>query len=153
MSIPSIAGNTTQETISYYLKSKRPQVCVLNVGMLDANIDFGSNQSLSSTTIIPDGLFRENIVRFISLLQRSCQNVIWVTLHGVVESQDIKTTNCQLQRWNRIVLDFLSERNFNNVYVVDVWEASVRSDFVSNLILGKKFHSQLARLFVAAMLN
>ena len=153
MSIPSIAGNTTQETISYYLKSKRPQVCVLNVGMLDANIDFGSNQSIPSTTIIPDELFRDNMARFISLLQRSCQNVIWVTLHAVVETSTLKTSNCQLQRWNRIILDFLSKRNFSNVYVVDVWKASVQSDFVTNLKLGKKFHSQLARLFVAAMLS
>jgi hypothetical protein len=151
VSVPSVAGNTTQETTAYYLRSKRPQVCVLHTGMLDATIPFVDTTS-SDSTMMPDAIFHDNMGRFISLLQRSCSNVIWVTLHAVVESDEIVQTNCQLRRWNNGVLEFLERNRFNNVYIVDVWEKSLRTDFVTNLKVGKKFYSQLARLFVAVML-
>jgi hypothetical protein len=145
VSIPTLVTNTTQETVAYYLKSQLPEVCVVSVGLLDAMI----HPPVSQSTFI------HNMDRYIGLLQRVCRNVVWISIPVIVEDPTVipQTRNCQLLQWNNAVVAKLQERNYKNVYVLDVWEKTLESDHSTYLKLHKKFYATLARLFVTIMFD
>ena len=145
VSIPTLVTNTTQETVAYYLKSQLPEVCVVSVGLLDVMIYPPISQSM----------FVQNMDRYISLLQRVCGNVIWISIPAIIEDTTLlpQFENCQLQEWNVGVIQMLQQRNYNNVYVIDIWEQTLQADHATYLKLHKKFYDALARLFVTIMVG
>jgi hypothetical protein len=145
VTIPTLVTNTTQETVAYYLKSQLPEVCVVSVGLLDAMIYPPVSQTM----------FVKNMDRYISLLQRVCGNVIWISIPAIIEDKSIlpQFQNCQLQEWNYGVIQMLRGRNYNNVYVIDLWDQTLETDHATYLKLHKKFYAALARLFVTIMVG
>jgi hypothetical protein len=141
VSIQTLVTSTTQETAAYYLGLKRPDVCVVSVGLWDAAIH----------PPVPQSLFVTNVERYISLLQRVCHNVVWISVPAVVEDVSIRQTNCRLQEWNAGIVTMLQSRDFNNVYVLDIWDKSMETDHVGFVELHRKWYASLARLFATVM--
>jgi hypothetical protein len=145
VTIQTSLTNTTQETIAYYLRLRRPppQVCVVSVGLFDASIP-----NLS------EGIFLQNVDRFLGLLQRACENVVWLSIPAVVEDESIpQYRNCDLQRRNVAIMDMLAEKDYYNLFVLDIWQKSLVADHSGFLQLSNRFHASLARLFVALMVG
>lgn len=144
VSLQSSITNTTQETVSYHLRLKTPQVCVVSVGLLDASIPN-----------LPYDTFLRNVERYISLLQRACTNVIWLSIPAVVEDDSSipQYKNCELYERNIAIMDMLVTKKFGNVFLLDIWEKTLQADHSSFLQLSDRFHSVLARLFVALMVG
>jgi hypothetical protein len=141
VSIPTLVTNTTQETAIYYLSTKSPAVCIASAGLHDAAID----PPISVDTYV------QNVDKYLSLLQRTCKQVVWIGNHAVVENEGIPQKNCKLQKWNNAVLGLVEMRDYKNVYVIDVWEKSLETDHLGSLELEKKFYASFARLFVTLM--
>jgi hypothetical protein len=144
VSIPTLVTNTTQETAIYYLRQRHrapPTVCVASAGLHDAAID----------PPISLDMYLTNVDKYLALLQRTCQHVVWMGMHAVVEGPDIQQSNCKLKQWNNAVMGLLEMKNYDNVYVIDVWEKSFQTDYVDPTTVGKKFYASLSRLFVALM--
>lgn len=141
VSIPSLVTNTTQETAIYYMNSKPPAVCVVSAGILDAAIV----PPISTDTYI------QNVDKYLALLQRTCKEVVWIGIPAVVENEEIPQENCRLQKWNNAVMGLIAMRDYDNVYVIDVWEKSLQTDHMGFLELDKKFYASMARLFVTLM--
>lgn len=141
VSIQTLVTETTQETIAYYLSRAPPAVCVATAGLNDAAIQ----------PPISEGLFIENMDKYLALLQRTCHNVVWLSLHPVVESPDISQTNCQLRKWNNAMLEAIAARDYDNVYVIDVWDRSFFSSYHNPTRLGRTFYASLGRLFRSLM--
>ena len=145
VSLPSQVTTTTQQTVSYYLGQKKtpPSVCVASAGLNDAAIE----------PRIPQDVYVQNVDKYLGLLQRVCDNVIWIGLHAVVEVEGslVQTTNCELAEWNSAVMTLVNNRNYQNVYFIDIYEKSFHSDFESPTRLGKKFYASFTRLFKSLM--
>jgi hypothetical protein len=143
VSVQTSITNTTQDTVSYHLRLKQPQVCVVSVGLFDATI---ANQS--------DDIFLKNVDRYLSLLQRPCGSVVWLSIPAIVEdASKPQYKNCKLQQRNVAIMNWLMERNFYNVYVLDIWEKSLQTDHSGFLQLSNRFYASMARLFVALMVG
>jgi hypothetical protein len=144
VSIQTLVSNTTQETVSYYLRLQLPQVCVVSVGLMDAMMDPPVTQAT----------FVLNMDRFLGLLRRTCGKVVWVSLPAIVEDESLpRMSNCKLRDWNVAILELLEKRHYDNVYTLDIWDKSLDSDHVSFLGLTEKFYGSLARLIVAVMMG
>lgn len=137
VSLQTLVTETTQKTIAYYLSREPPAVCIATAGLNDAAIQ----------PPISEDLFIKNMDKYLALLQRTCHNVVWLSLHAIVESPDTPQTNCQLRKWNSAMLSAIASRNYDNVYVINVWDRSFYSDFHSPTRLGRTFYASLARLF------
>jgi hypothetical protein len=138
VSIQTSITNYTQDTVSYYLRLKQPLVCVVSVGLFDATI---ANQS--------DDIFLKNMDRYLSLLQRPCGSVVWLSIPAIVEDESKPLyKNCELQQRNVAIMSMLMEKNFHNVYILDIWEKSMQTDHSGFLQLSSRFYASLARLIV-----
>ncbi|KAG7361179.1 hypothetical protein IV203_036279 [Nitzschia inconspicua] len=143
VSIQTSFTNTTQETVSYHLQMKQPEVCVVSVGLFDFSIPNLSQE-----------VFLFNMERYISLLQRACENVVWLSIPAIVEDESIpQYQNCELQQRNNAIMDMLTEKNHPNVFIMDVWEKTLKSDHSSFLQLSSQFHTVIVRLFVALVVG
>lgn len=140
VSIPSRVTKTTQETALFYMSHNPPSVCIAHAGLHDAAIPQ-----------ITQELYLHNVDKYLGLLQRTCDYVIWISLHAVVESDDVTQSNCKLQQWKNAFMGLVDMRNYANVYVVDIWDKSFHTDFQTPTCLGKKFYASLARLFRSLM--
>jgi hypothetical protein len=110
------------------LRTKSPQVCIASTGLNNAAID----------PPITDDLYLQNIDRCLALLQPVCEQVIWISITATVKTQEVKQENCKLKWWNDILFDLIQTQNYENVYVVDVWEKTMHTDHVgSSLVLDK----------------
>jgi hypothetical protein len=144
VSLPSRVTTTTQQTVTYYLGQKRipPSVCVATAGLNDAAI----------LPPVPQDVYIENVDRYLGLLQRTCDYVIWIGLHAVVEDEDtVVQTNCKLEEWNYAVMELVKTRNYQNVFFIGIFDKSFHSDFQSPTRLGKRFYASFARLFKSLM--
>eukprot|EP00934_Nitzschia_sp_Nitz4_P001851 Nitzschia sp. Nitz4//scaffold3_size479765//93791//94819//NITZ4_000036-RA/size479765-processed-gene-0.56-mRNA-1//1//CDS//3329550566//1851//frame0 len=141
VSIPSLVTKTTQETAVYYLNQAPPAVCIASAGLLDASID----------PTISVEVYKGNADKYVGLLQRTCQQVVWITIHPVVESDVVPQTNCQLREWNTAFVNLLKERNYDNVWVVDIWDASFEAHYNSETKLMEQFFATLAEMFKTLM--
>lgn len=141
VSLPSLVTNTTQETVALYLNQQSPSVCVASVGLNDAAMEPPISQEL----------YLQNLDKYLGLLQRACDNVIWISLHPVVEGDGVIQSNCKLQQWNNAVMGLIKMRDYANVYVVDIWDVSFHVDFYNPTQPGKKFYASLSRLFKSLM--
>jgi hypothetical protein len=141
VSVQTSITNTTQDTVSYYLRLKQPQVCVVSVGLYDATIANQSNDT-----------FLKNVDRYLSLLQRPCGVVVWLSIPAIVEDEsEPQHKNCELQQRNVAIMEMLTEKNFHNVYILDIWEKTLQSDHSGYLQLSNRFYGSLARFIVAFM--
>lgn len=141
VSLPSRVTKTTQETAAFYLGRKPPSVCVASAGLNDAAIQPPVTQEL----------YLQNADKYLGLLQRTCKHVIWLSLHAVVEGDDIVPTNCKLQQWKNAFLGLIEMRDYDNVYVLDIWDKSFHADFHNPTRLGQRFYASLSRLFKSLM--
>jgi hypothetical protein len=140
----TIGSNTTQDTVSYHLRWKQPQVCVVSVGLFDTAI----------TPPVPESLFLMNVDRYLQLLHRACGTVVWLSIPAVVEDDSIPHyDNCELQKRNVAIMNMLVEKNYSNIYMLDIWDQSVKTDHSSFLQLSNRFYASLSRLFVALMME
>ena len=96
-------------------------------------------------------MYVENADYYLAMLQRTCEFVIWIGLHAVVEGPEIPQTNCRLKRWNEEFLQKIAQRNYDNVYVVDVWERSLLAFYETEIKPDAKYYAALARLVVMLM--
>jgi hypothetical protein len=145
VSLPTLVTTTTQETAVYYLKRKSPAVCIASAGLHDAAID---------DPPISVDLYVQNVDKYMSLLQRTCQHVVWMSIPAVVENAETMPlqTNCKLQKWNNAVLGLIAMRNYQNVYVIDIWDQSLETNHETHTgLLEKKFYDSLAQLFTSLM--
>ena len=145
VSVPSQVTATTQETVAFYLNhqysySEKP-ICVASAGVHDAAIQ---------PPLTQDNYLR-NVEDYLGRLLETCDSVIWINLHAVVETKDTVQRNCRLQQWKNGFLEIISDRSYDNVYVMDIWEKSFHADFVRPTQLGQKFYASLARLFRSLM--
>ena len=140
---PTLVTNTTQETASYYLsrRAQRPSVCIASAGLNDAAIV--PTPSLDT--------YIKNADRYLGLLQRTCDSVVWISIHSVVENSSIPQKNCNLQTWNNAVFGQVSMRNYSNVYYVDIWDTSLNTNHEGFLALEKSFYQDLSKLFTNLM--
>lgn len=140
VSLQSRTTTTTQQTVAYYLgqKQSRPSVCVASAGINDAAIQ----------PLVPEEIYIQNVDKYLGLLQRTCEYVIWIGLHAVVENENLVVQkNCHLETWNDAMIELIKKRNYRNVFFVDIFERSFHSDFEFPTRLGKKFYASLSRLF------
>ncbi len=143
VSLPSRVTNTTQETALFYLNQKPPSVCVASAGLNDAAVQ----------PPIAQELYLQNVDKYLGLLQRTCKHVLWISLHAVVESDGVIQTNCRLQEWNNAFKELVEMRNYENVYVMDIWDKSFHTDYYTPTRLGQKFYASLSRLFRLLMVG
>lgn len=142
VSLPTLVTNTTQETAAYYLGRRHsPPVCVASAGILDAMLE----------PAVPVDLFVQNVDKYMSMLQRICHHVIWIGIHAVVEAPGLEPKNCRLLEWNNAIKQLMARRNYQNVYLIDIWEKSLKTHHDNLLGLEMKFYASLARLFVTFM--
>ena len=143
VSLQSRVTRTTQETTVFYLGRKNiaPSVCVASAGLNDAAIN----------PPISDELYLQNLDKYLGLLQRTCDYVIWISLHAVVESEEVVQDNCRLHQWRNASMVLLAKRDYDNVYIIDIWDKSFNTDFYDPTTLGQKFYASFARLFKLLM--
>jgi hypothetical protein len=141
VSLPTQVSTTTQETAAYYLGRKSPAVCIASAGLNDAAID----------PPMSDDVYLKNADKYLGLLQRVCQNVIWIGIPAIVESTQVPQTNCRLKRWNAKMLELIQTRNYKNVFIIDIWKKTMQTDHIGSLGLVEKFYSTLSRLFISLM--
>lgn len=143
VSLPSQVTRTTQETTALYLghKDNPPSVCVASAGLNDAAI----------TPPISEALYIQNLDKYLGLLQRTCEFVIWISLHAVVESEGVLQSNCRLHQWHNASMGLLAKRDYENVYIIDIWDKSFHTDYDDATTLGQRFYASFARLFKLLM--
>lgn len=119
-------------------------MCVVSVGLFDAAIN---------PPVAVDVLLK-NVDRYLQLLHRACGSVVWLSIPAVVEDNSIPHyDNCQIQKWNVAIMNNLTEKDYSNVYILDIWDKSLETDHSSFLQMSNRFYASLSRLFVAVMMG
>ena len=135
-------GNTTQETLAYYLKSNYfPDICVVNVGIHDMGL-----KGMTDITYV------QNVRSYIGLLVNVCGHIIW--LDSTAPKTDNKPQKkWRLKLWNKMVSSMLKQNFSSKVTIISVFDASTRTYHNDNVHLAISWYRSLSHMIVQGVIG
>ena len=133
---------TTQETTALYLSrlGDYGTACVVNSGVHD----------LAIQPKIGMHVYVANVKEYLTLLQPVCDALIWLGTSSCLENPRHPQRNVDIVQWNHGVYNMLA-REMPEVYVIDLYEKSNRTEHKDNIHLQHYFYKELGDFFLSLM--
>ena len=140
----SINGNTTQETLSKYLKQqgKLYSLCVMNSGFHDQKI-----KELNT-----DG-YVLNVKEYLELILPVCLHIIWIETTAPEGNTNYPQKVNKTREWNKALDSYLETYLNRNVSVVRVFEKSLKAKHIDNVHMHQSWYLELARTLFEKIVN
>ena len=120
---------TTQQHVGRYLAQHRKDVCVVNTGLHDAQLDDQERN------------FARNVFVYLELIKPGCDRIVWITGTAVRGDRGKVQNNDDILRRNRKVMEILAPAP--GVSVVDVFEPSLTWEHADNVHLAHSWYQLL----------
>ena len=134
---------TTQHIVGNYLSNTPRDICIVNTGLHDMEINKGAMKTEQYVI---------NVDLYMKLIRPGCKQIVWIHTSSVkgVEKYIHLQNNHRILEWNNAVEKMLLQKH-PHIFIIDVFDFSKQSH-IDNVHLNAKYYDILAQ-FISNCIN